>query len=201
MKVLVADKFEQSGIDGLEAAGCDVALSARPEGRRAARRRCATRAPTCWWFAARRSPAPMLEAGSLVARRARRRRLQHHRRRRRLAPRHLRVQLPGQERHRGRRAHLRADPGPRPARARQRRRSARGTLEQEGILEGARALRPHARPARLRQHRPGSGQARARVRHADRRLEPPLRHREGSDREPADSPAAGAIAGRPGRPL
>ena len=27
MKVLVADKFEQSGIDGLKAAGCDVVYS------------------------------------------------------------------------------------------------------------------------------------------------------------------------------
>ena len=54
-----------------------------------------------------------------------------------------------------------------------------GHLEQEGVLEGARPVRPDARPARLRQHRPGDGEARARVRHADRRLEPPLRDRQG----------------------
>ena len=37
MSVLIADKFEQSGIDGLKAAGCDVALRAGPEGRGADR--------------------------------------------------------------------------------------------------------------------------------------------------------------------
>ena len=54
-----------------------------------------------------------------------------------------------------------------------------GTLEQEGVLEGARPVRPDARPARLRQHRPGGGEARARVRHAGRGLEPPVRRPAG----------------------
>ncbi len=55
MKVLVADKFEQSGIDGLKAAGCEVVYEpdlkddALTRGDRGDRRR------TCWSCAARRS--------------------------------------------------------------------------------------------------------------------------------------------------
>ena len=43
-----------------------------------------------------------------------------------------------------------------------------GQVEQEGVFEGTGTLRPHARADRLRQHRPGSGAARARLRHAGR---------------------------------
>ena len=57
-----------------------------------------------------------------------------------------------------------------------------GTLEQEGVFEGARPVRPDARPARLRQHRPGDGDARARVRDAGRRVEPALRRRQATTR-------------------
>ena len=62
--------------------------------------------------------------------------------------------------------------------SRQRRAScARGSVEQEGILEGAGPLRPDARPARRRQHRPGDDPPRRRLRHERRHLEPPLRRR------------------------
>ena len=51
-----------------------------------------------------------------------------------------------------------------------------GTLEQEGVFEGARSVRPHARADRLRQHRRRRWRsARARLRHAGRRLEPAVR--------------------------
>jgi hypothetical protein len=104
--------------------------------------------------------------------------VQHHRRRGRLAPRHLRLELPGQERRRRRRAGLRTHAGARPPHPRQRGRPARGTVEQEGVLQGARAARTHARPARVRQHRPGVAR-RAQAFGMRCGLEPPLRHRRG----------------------
>ena len=54
MKVLVADKFEQSGIDGLKAAGCEVVY--QPELKDDALDAGAARhaAPTCSSSAARR---------------------------------------------------------------------------------------------------------------------------------------------------
>ena len=83
MKVLVADKFEKSGIDGLKAAGCDVVYEpdlkddALTAGDRRERRRRAGRPRHQGDDAdARRRAA--------VADRPRRRRLQHDRRRRRL---------------------------------------------------------------------------------------------------------------------
>ena len=82
MKVLVADKFEQSGIDGLKAAGCEVVYQPDLKDDALDAGAARHRAPTCWSCAARRSPAPMLETRLAVARRPRRRRLQHHRRRR-----------------------------------------------------------------------------------------------------------------------
>ena len=161
-EVLVADKFEQSGIDGLKAAGCEVIYRARPEGRRADRRR------------SRDSGADVLVVRSTDGDRRR-------------CSRPARLSLvvragagyntidvaaasrrgiyvsncPGKNADRGRRAGVRADPRARSARPRQRRRPARRHVEQEGVLEGARAVRPDARPARLRQHRPGDGAARA----------------------------------------
>ena len=54
MKVLVADKFEQSGIDGLKAAGCDVVYQPDLEGRRADAGACGRPAPTSSSSAARR---------------------------------------------------------------------------------------------------------------------------------------------------
>ena len=80
-----------------------------------------------------------------------------------------------------------ADARARPPGARQRRRAARRDVEQEGILEGRGPDRPDARPARLRQHRPGGGEARARLRHAGARVEPPVR-RDRPARAVADEP-------------
>ena len=108
---------------------------------------------------------------------ARRRRREHHRPGRRLAARHLRVELPRQER--GRRG--RTDDGP-AAGARspdpgQRCRSAGGFLEQEGILQGARLAGPLDRAARVWQHRSGSGASRPGLRDARAGVEPALRDR------------------------
>src|SRR5204862_305786 len=47
--------------------------------------------------------------------------------------------------------------------------------------------------------RPGSGEARPRVRHADRRLEPPLRIRQGTGRRCARADDAGEVAAGRGR--
>ena len=157
MKVLVADKFEASGLDGLQALGCEVVYEPDAQGRRAgrggragparragraldpgARRRCST--PGRWRSSCAPAPASTPSTSPAASR-----------------ARHLRVELSGQERGRRRRADLRPDAGARSPDSRQRRRAARRDLEQEGVLEGARAVRPHAGPARLRQHRPGSG--------------------------------------------
>ena len=104
---------------------------------------------------------------------------------------------PGQERHRGRRARVRADPRARPPHSRQRRRAARRDLEQEGVLEGARPVRPDARPARLRQHRPGAG-AGARTRSGCRSSSGAAASPTGKEqrRGRADSDAAREVAGR-----
>ena len=176
MKVLVADKFETSGIAGLRAAGCEVisdpdlkddalkeAIARTAGGRAGGARHQGHRAD-----ARRRAP---------VADRAGRRRLQHDRRQGRIAPRHLRLQLPGQERHRRRGAGLRPDPRARPAHPGQRRRAARRQVEQEGVLEGRRALRQDARPARRRQHRPRDDPPGRGVRPQRRDLEPAVRRR------------------------
>ena len=161
MKVLVADKFEQSGLDGLKAAGCEVsyqpdlkddALADRDRStrRRGAGRAVDARSPRrCSTPGACRSscaPAPASTPSTSPPR-----------------PRgHLRLELPRQERGRGRRADLRADARARSPHRRQRRRPARRHVEQEGVLEGAGPVRPHARPARLRQHRAGSARRAAR---------------------------------------
>ena len=81
MKVLVADKFEQSGLDGLQAAGCDVVYQPELQGRALAQ---AIRDDGADVLVVRGTTVtgPMLEAGALVARRPRGRRLQHDRRRR-----------------------------------------------------------------------------------------------------------------------
>ena len=145
MKVLVADKFEQSGLDGLKAAGCEVVYEPALEGDALHGAIRETGADVLIVRSTKVTEA-MLEAGRAGARRPRRRRLQHHRRRRRVAPRHLRLELPGQERGGRRRADARPDPRARPPHPRQRRRAARRALEQEGVLEGARpaTARPSA---------------------------------------------------------
>ena len=109
--------------------------------------------------------------GRALARRPRRGGLRHHRRQERIAARHLRLQLPWQERGGGGGAHLRPHPGPRSAHSRQRGRAAGGAMEQEGVLEGAGPARPHAGHPRLRQHRPGGGPPGAGLRDAPGHLE------------------------------
>ena len=174
MKVLIADKFEKSGIDGLRAAGCDGRQRSRSQGRRAARgdredggRRAGGAQHEGDGADARRRTA--------VAHRARRRRLQHHRCGRGVRAWHLRLELSRQERDCRRGARLRADPGAGSPRSGQRRRAARRAVEQEGVLEGAGPLRQDPRPARRRQHRPGNDPPRRRVRPRRRAVEPAFR--------------------------
>ena len=170
MRVLIADKFEQSGRDGLDAAGCefsyqpDVKDDALVEAVR-------SYGPDVLVVRSTKVTEQMLDAGALklivragagyntidVAGR--------------LAPRRLRLELPGQELGRRRRARARAHTLLRPAHRRQRLGASRGPLEQEGVLEGARPSRANARPHRHGPDRTGSHHARARLRHARRRLE------------------------------
>ena len=56
MKVLVADKFEQSGIEGLRAAGCEVISDPDLKDDALDARRSRRPGRTCWSCAARRSP-------------------------------------------------------------------------------------------------------------------------------------------------
>ena len=124
MKVLVADKFEKSGVDGLQGRRLRRGLRAGSQGRRAGagdrveRRRRARRA---------RHEGDRADAGrrTAVAHRPRRRRLQHDRRGRRLDARHLRLELSRQERDRGGGARVRPDAVARSAHSRQRRGAAR----------------------------------------------------------------------------
>jgi D-3-phosphoglycerate dehydrogenase len=53
MKVLIADKFEKSGVDGLQALGCDISYQPdlKDDALVEAFDQCR---PMCWWFAARR---------------------------------------------------------------------------------------------------------------------------------------------------
>ncbi len=178
MNMLIADKFEASGLAGLRALGLHGHLRAAAQGCGPRRRPGGERG------AGPHRPVDARHRGdarrrSAVAHRSCRCRRQHDRRRGGVAPRHLRLELPGQERRGGGRAGVRADARARPARRGQRRRPAPRRVEQEGILQGARPLRPDARAHRLRQHRAGGGAPRPCVRHAGDRLEPALRRGRG----------------------
>jgi D-3-phosphoglycerate dehydrogenase len=91
MRVLIADKFEQSGIDGLKAANCDVVYhpDLKDEALASAMRVGSSRV--------------VGGSGDSDARRrcaadcSRRRGLQHHRRRGGIASRHLRLELSGKK--------------------------------------------------------------------------------------------------------
>ena len=109
MKVLIADKFEQSGIDGLQRGRLRGRLRAGPERRRADRRDPVERGGRA---GRARHEVTRRDARLRPARagRSRRRRLQHHRRGRGVEARHLRVELSGQERDCRRGARVRADP-------------------------------------------------------------------------------------------
>ena len=65
MKVLVADKFEQSGIDGLKAAGCEVVYEPELKERALCGRDSRPPAPTCSSCAGPTVTAAMLDAGRL----------------------------------------------------------------------------------------------------------------------------------------
>ena len=82
MKVLVADKFEQSGLDGLKAAGCEVVFQPDASGDALVAAIEQTQAPRAGRAvdAGHRSDDG---CGRAVADRPRRRRRQHHRRGRR----------------------------------------------------------------------------------------------------------------------
>ena len=64
MKVLVADKFEQSGLDGLRAIGCEVVYRPTPRTTRWSRR-CAAAAPSVLVVRSTQVQAPVLDAGAL----------------------------------------------------------------------------------------------------------------------------------------
>ena len=192
MKVLVADNFEKSGLDGLRAAGCEVVY--QPDAKDAALVEAVrTSGADVLVVRSTKVTAAMLDAGrlSLIVRAGAG--LQHDRRGRGIDARHLRLQLSGQERDRGRRAHLRLDAGARSPHSRQRGRAARRQVEQEGVRESERAARADARRAGPRQHRAGSDQARRGLWSRRRRLEPALRRRSAADDR------AGSARARPRR--
>ena len=92
MKVLIADKFEQSGLDGLKAAGCEVVYQPDLKDDALAPAIDETAADV---LVVRGTAVTARDARSrrAVAGRPRRRRLQHDRRRDGVAARHLRVEL------------------------------------------------------------------------------------------------------------
>ena len=155
MKVLIADQFETSWNRrhrGSRLRGHLSAGAGRPATGGRARVHPGRRA-RCPEHEGNRGDARNRGAFADCPRRGRR---QHDRRHCRVTPRHLCVELSGQERDRRRRAHLRAHPRARPAHRGQRHRSARGKMEQEGIRQGEGSVRPDARHPWFRQHRTGS---------------------------------------------
>ena len=173
MKVLIADKFEQSGIDGLDGRRLRGHLPAGPEGRRAGgrasrrRRRRRARRPRHDGHRARCSrPArcrSIVRAGAgyntidVAAASRRGIYVSNCPGKNAIAVAELAfaLMLALDRRMPDNVAELRA-----------------GTWNKKEYSKARGLLRPHARPARLRQHRPGGGAARAGVRHAGRRLEP-----------------------------
>ena len=65
MKVLVADKFEQSGLDGLKAAGCEVDLPAGSQGRQRSPPPSATTGADVLVVRSTKVTEAMLDAGRL----------------------------------------------------------------------------------------------------------------------------------------
>ena len=186
MKVLVADKFEASGLDGLRAAGCDVVYEPglKDDALAAA---IGTTAADVLVVRSTKVTAAMLDAGrlSLIVR---------------AGAGYNTIDVDAAS---TRGIYVSNCPGKnaiavaeltlalilvaRSPRPRQRRRAAGRLVEQAGVLEGARAARGDARDPRHRQHRPGSDQAR-------RRLRPPVvvwsRRFDGLDRPMSDAEAA-----------
>ena len=178
------------GIDGLKAAGCEVVYDPSLRRRRWSRR-CATRAPTCSSSARRRSPRAMLDAGPLAlivragagyntidvaAASARGIYVSNCPGKNAIAVAELAfaLLLALDRRIPDNVADLRA-----------------GHWNKKEYSKARGLQGPDARPARLRQHRPGDGAPRARVRHAPGRLEPALR-----SAEPRTSRRCGSTTGR-----
>ena len=200
MKVLIADKFEKVGIDGLKELGCtvvsqpDLTADELPAAIREVD-------PHILIVRGTKVTADALKAGTaltLVIRAGRGHR--HHRRDDRVEPRHLRLQLSGQELDRGGRAGDGAAARLRPPDPRPGGRPAPGQVEQGRVLQGAGALRPDPRHRgagadRPRDRGPGAG-----VRHAGAGLVAQLTHEE-ADRlgiAYAQTPAGGGAARRRG---
>ena len=176
MKVLIADQFETSGLEGLAAAGCEVVFDPALKDDELVSALRETRAEVLI-VRSTKVTAAMMDAGDLalivragagyntidVAGR--------------VGSRDLRLELPGQELDRGRGAGVRPHPRAGPSDPGQRRGAARRTLEQEGVLEGEGPARPDARAARFREYRPGTGAAGTGLRHGYRHLVAPLRGR------------------------
>ena len=170
MKVLIADKFEKVGIDGLKELGCtvvsqpDVTAEALPATVKEVD-------PHILIVRSKKVNADDAQGGHRAhAGDPRRRRDRHHRRGDRLEPRDLRLQLPGQELDRGGRAGDGADARLRPADPRPGGRSAAGQVEQGRVLQGAGTPRPDARHRGAGPDRPGGRGTRPGVRDAGRRL-------------------------------
>ena len=171
MKVLVADKFEKSGLDGLKELGCDVVF--QPDLKDdALTEAIGSSGAEVLIVRSTKVTRAMLEAGhlSLVIRAG-------------AGYNTIDVEAasergiyvancPGQELGRCRGACLRLDPRARPARRGQRRGLEARSLEQEGVQQGPRSLRTHAGPDRRRRHRQGDDSSRPGLRHAGRRVEP-----------------------------
>ena len=160
MKVLVADQFEQSGLRRPRAAGCDVVFDACPQGRRARRRPCARAGAEVLVVRSTKVTAAMMDAGELaliVRAGAGYNTIDVGGR---LGARDLRVELPGQERDRGGRAHVGADPrarspdsrttSPSCARAAGTRRSSRRRRASRDGRSGCSASATSARRSRTR---------------------------------------------------
>ena len=174
MVVLVADAFEQSGIDGLKAAGCEVVHDPALDGEAlaAALRPHTRRCPRRPFDQGHRGDDGRGRAG---AGRPGRRRLQHDRCRGGVRARDLRVELPGPQRRCGCRADARAHPGARSPYPGQRRRVARREVGQEGVFQGGGSQGQDAWPAGLRRDWARGGATGPGVRLAPARLEPQSR--------------------------
>ena len=178
MKVLVADKFEQSGLDGLKAAGCDVVYEPDLEGRSRWPRRSGPTRRGRAGRAQHEGHRPMLDAGRLslivragagyntidvAAASTRGIYVSNCPGKNAIAVAELAfgLILALDRRIPDNVADLRA-----------------GKWNKKEYLEGARPVRPHARAARLRQHRPGNDRGAPQAFGIERRgLEPAVRRR------------------------
>ena len=130
MKVLIADKFEKVGIDGLKELGCTVVVEPDVKAEELPARLREVD-PHILIVRGKKVTADTLEAGHRAhPGDPRRRRHRHHRRRSRVEPRRLRLQLSRQELDRGGRAGAGTAARLRPAHPRPGGRPAAGQVEQ-----------------------------------------------------------------------